>query len=734
MDELPVYRPDGRSLGVLFDNVDIWGNEAGSSRVQDLLAIFENLLFRRSIALLRKMSGRSNCQTRKLVQDAVGVVPPGETLLVLGRPGAGCSTLLKVLANQRSSFVAVDGDVQYGGIPASEMRKNYASEVIYNGEDDLHFPTLSVAHTMAFALKLRKPKRLKDESDGQFALRMTDRILDALNIGHTKNTIVGNAHVRGVSGGERKRMSLAEVLATGPASVCWDNPLRGLDSSSALMFLRLLRAMSTATGMTNIVTAYQLSETIYQECFDRVLVLYEGRVIYSGRGGSAAKEYFTDHLGFFSPMRQTTPDFLTAVTSPAEQWVKEGLESPPPLDPDGLAREFRLSPQYQSLRADMQHFHNMSPKDHPRTLQFENEVRSTKDSMTTKSSLSTRAMHVQLLVAMQRYYQLVWGDRKTLFTIMALNITNALIIGAAFYMTPDTMIGGFQRSGAIFFAIIYFSLNALAETGSAVHSRPVLRKHYELGILHPGIEAIALTVADLPVCFAQTICFTVPFYFIIGLRISAEGYWFFELVIFVTYASFLAVFRLLGAASPNFPIATMLGGMALPVILLYSGYAPPWPTLLGWGSWIRRISPSPYSLEALMGHEFEKDVLHCEASELVPSGPGYEVIFLSLYSPVCISESHKLTAHKCNRTTRSPIRVVRFQETMPAPPLCPVRSTFYRNMTTFQAMHGAILASLSVSGLCIRSFNASPKYLSRKMQMVVLLVACTDEVLCCRTI
>lgn len=683
---------------------------AGESRAKDLLAIFEDVLFRWPLALVRKTTRRSNPQTRKLIQDAVGVVPPGETLLVLGRPGAGCSTLLRVLANQRDPFVAVDGDVQYGGICASEMRENYGSEIVYNGEDDLHFPTLSVANTMAFALKLRKPKRLQDESDDHFALRMTDKILDALNIGHTKNTIVGNAYVRGLSGGERKRMSLAEVLAAGPASVCWDNPLRGLDSSSALIFLKLLRAMSTATGMTNVVTAYQISETIYQECFDRVLVLYEGRVIYSGKGGSAAKEYFTDYLDFFSPMRQTTPDFLTAVTSPAEQRVNEGLESPPPLDPDGLAQAFRRSPQYQILRADMQHFRNVSPRNHPQAIQFEVEVRLTKDSMTTKSSFSTRAIHIQLLVAMKRHYQLVWGDRKTLFTVLALNIANALIIGAAFYMTPDTMLGGFQRSGAIFFVLIYFGLNSLAETGLTVHTRPVLRKHHDLGILAPGVAAAALTIADLPICFVQTICFTLPFYFLIGLRKTADGYWFFELVVFVTYASFLALFRLLGTASPNFPIAMMLGGMSLPVLLLYSGYAPPWPTLLGWGSWIRRISPSPYGLEALMGYEFKNDILRCGASELVPSGSGYKVSSLSFSSLALIFRNHRLMAYKRSRTTRSPTRAVRFREIVQASPLCLVSSTSHRNSTIFRATHGATSALSSVSRPCTQSFNAWLKH------------------------
>lgn len=428
-EKLPTYRPDGRALGILFEDVDIWGTVAGESRAEDVLAIFEDILVRWPTKLFRQVIGRPLHATRRLVQGATGVVPPGETLLVLGRPGAGCSTLLKVLANQRGSFKGVDGAVQYGGITAPEMARHHGSEVVYNGEDDVHFPTLSVAHTMAFALKLRKPRRLKAESDAQFARRMAGRILGALSIGHTADTVVGDAFVRGVSGGERKRVSLAEVLAAAPAVVCWDNPLRGLDSSSALAFLRLLRAMSDATGMANVVTAYQISESIYRECFDRVLVLYEGRVIYSGRAGDEAKDYFTNDLGFHCPMRQTTPDFLSAVTSPEEQRAMDGFQPRPPLDPDGLAEAFRRSPKYKTLQQDVQYFRENTAKDETKAASFQAEFNTTKDPLSPKSFLTIRSPHTQLLAAMARYYQLIWGGRRDLLTVLALNTTNALRAG-----------------------------------------------------------------------------------------------------------------------------------------------------------------------------------------------------------------------------------------------------------------------------------------------------------------
>lgn len=83
-------------------------------------------------------------EKRNLVHDFSGVVRDGEMLLVLGRPGSGCSTFLKAVTNKRGGFAAVTGDVSYGGIPADAQIKNYRGEVNYNEEDDQHFPTLTV--------------------------------------------------------------------------------------------------------------------------------------------------------------------------------------------------------------------------------------------------------------------------------------------------------------------------------------------------------------------------------------------------------------------------------------------------------------------------------------------------------------------------------------------------------------------------------------------------------------
>jgi ATP-binding cassette, subfamily G (WHITE), member 2, PDR len=131
-------------------------------------------------------------------------------------------------------------------------------------------------------------------------------------ISHTINTRVGNEYIRGVSGGERKRVTIAEAALSGAPLQCWDNSTRGLDSANAIEFCKTLRLQSELFGSTACVSIYQSPQSAY-DMFDKAVVLYDGRQIYFGKT-TEARQYFVN-LGFECPARATTADFLTSMTS-----------------------------------------------------------------------------------------------------------------------------------------------------------------------------------------------------------------------------------------------------------------------------------------------------------------------------------------------------------------------------------------------------------------------------------
>jgi ATP-binding cassette subfamily G (WHITE) protein 2 (PDR) len=177
-------------------------------------------------------------------------------------------------------------------------------------------------------------------------------------IADTINTRVGGDFVRGVSGGERKHVSIAEAVLSGAPLQCWDNSTRGLDSANAIQFCKNLRLSTDMMGATACVSIYEAPQSAY-DIFDKVIVLYDGHQIYFGSIADE-KQYFVQ-LGFHCPDRQTTADFLTSMTSPAERVVRQGWESRVPRSPEEFAQCWRDSSDCQRLLQKIDDFHHKFP-------------------------------------------------------------------------------------------------------------------------------------------------------------------------------------------------------------------------------------------------------------------------------------------------------------------------------------------------------------------------------------
>ena len=154
------------------------------------------------------------------------------------------------------------------GIPANQMHTNYRGEAIYMAELDIHFPILSVSDTLTFAARARAPRvPPRGLSQHAYADIIRDGIMAMFGISHTANTKVGNDFVRGISGGERKRVSIAEALLSGAPLQIYDNSTRGLDSANAVEFLKNLRASTDLSGSAALVSIYQAPQTAYDVSF-----------------------------------------------------------------------------------------------------------------------------------------------------------------------------------------------------------------------------------------------------------------------------------------------------------------------------------------------------------------------------------------------------------------------------------------------------------------------------------
>lgn len=395
-----------RHVGVVFKNLTVKGVGLGAALQPTLDDFF--LTIPRFIGGLFSNPSRATGKPpiRTLINNFSGCIRPGEMLLVLGRPGSGCSTFLKVLANQRFGYKSIEGDVTYGGTSAKAMGKEYTSEVVYNPEDDLHYATLSVKNTLKFALKTRTPgkaSRNEGESRKDYVNEFLRVVAKLFWIEHTMNTKVGDAFIRGVSGGEKKRVSIAEAMITRASTQCWDNSTRGLDASTALEYVQSLRSLTNMAHISTAVALYQAGESLY-ELFDKVLLIDEGKCLYYGPTENAAS-YF-EGLGFSRPARWTTADFLTSVSDRHERQIREGYEDRFPRSAEQFEEAYAKSDIYAANIRDIEEF-----EQHNEEQRRQRQVAATK---ATKKKNYTLPFHKQVLACTHRQFLIMFGDKLSL--------------------------------------------------------------------------------------------------------------------------------------------------------------------------------------------------------------------------------------------------------------------------------------------------------------------------------
>ncbi|PCG93662.1 CDR ABC transporter [Penicillium occitanis (nom. inval.)] len=611
-----------KRIGVLYKNVTVMGVQASASFVKTLpealVGTFGPDLYHIVQYFFPKLRFGKPPATRTLINDFTGVVRDGEMMLVLGRPGAGCSTFLKTIANDRGSYAAVLGDVSYGGISAEEQHKHFRGEVNYNPEDDQHFATLTVWQTLKFSL-MNKTKK----GDRDSVPIILDALLKMFGISHTKNTQVGNEYVRGVSGGERKRVSIAETLASKSTVACWDNSTRGLDASTALDYAKSLRIMTDISRRTTFVTLYQAGEGIY-ELMDKVLVIDEGRMLYQGPA-SEAKQYFVN-LGFYCPPQSTTADFLTSLCDANARQFQPGKEASTPKTAEELEAIFKQSDAYKRILDDVALYERqLADSELEHTRRFQQTVGASKSKTVSKKSSYTVSFPKQVAACVKREVWLLLGDKTSLYTKFFIAIANALIVSSLFYGESLNTSGAFARGGALFFSVLFLGWLQMTELMPAVSGRTMIQRHRDYAFYRPSAVSIARVVVDFPFLATLVSVFGIITYFLSGLDVDAGKFFIYLLFVYTTTICITSMYRMFAALSPTIDDAVRFGGIALNLLVIFVGYAIPKSTLLNdsiWFGWLFYVNPISYAYEAVLANEFANREMDCDPSMLVPSGPG----------------------------------------------------------------------------------------------------------------
>ncbi|RMD44427.1 hypothetical protein DV735_g711, partial [Chaetothyriales sp. CBS 134920] len=603
-----------RSAGFAFRNLNAYGYGAATD--------YQNTVGNVWLKMFGSAKELFGSKERRIdiLQDFEGLVNAGEMLVVLGPPGSGCSTFLKTITGETHGYnVDKNSHINYQGIGFDQMHRDFRGEAIYTAEVDVHFPQMTVGETLYFAARARAPRFIPGGlSKHEFALRTRDVIMAALGIRHTINTRVGNDFIRGVSGGERKRVTIAEACLNGSPLQAWDNSTRGLDAANALEFCRTLRTSTDLSDITAGVAIYQAPQAAY-DLFDKVLVIYQGRQIFFG-DCKHAKTYFLN-MGFDCPERQTTADFLTSMTSVTERKVRPGFEDKVPRTPDEFARRWKESPERAALLEAIDQYDKDHPIGGPDLERFQQSMNLQKSKRQRQKSPYTLDYGQQIRLCLWRGFRRLFADPSLTFTQLFGNFIMSLIIGSVFYNLDNTTNSFFSRGALLFFAILMNAFGSALEILTLYSQRPIVEKHKRYALYHPSAEAFASMLTDMPYKIANAIIANLTLYFMTNLRRTPGAFFFFLLFSFTLTLTMSMMFRTIASVSRSLTQALAPAAILILAIVIYTGFAIPTTYMLGWARWINYLDPVAYGFESLMINEFSNRQFRCAA--YVPSGFDY---------------------------------------------------------------------------------------------------------------
>ncbi|VYS58583.1 unnamed protein product [Arabidopsis thaliana] len=551
--------------------------------------------------------GSQEPKPNRLVLKCVsGIVKPGELLAMLGPSGSGKTTLVTALAGRLQGKLS--GTVSYNGGPFTSSVKRKTGFVT---QDDVLYPHLTVMETLTYTALLRLPKELTRKEK----LEQVEMVVSDLGLTRCCNSVIGGGLIRGISGGERKRVSIGQEMLVNPSLLLLDEPTSGLDSTTAARIVATLRSLARG-GRTVVTTIHQPSSRLYR-MFDKVLVLSEGCPIYSGDSGRVM-EYFGS-IGYQPGSSFVNPadfvlDLANGITSDTKQY--DQIETNGRLD----RLEAQNSVKQSLISSYKKNLYPPLKEEVSRTFpQDQTNARSRKKAITNRWPTSWWMQFSVLLKRglKERSHESFSGLR--IFMVMSVSLLSGLLWW-------HSRVAHLQdQVGLLFFFSIFWGFFPLFNAiFTFPQERPMLIKERSSGIYRLSSYYIARTVGDLPMELILPTIFVTITYWMGGLKPSLTTFIMTLMIVLYNVLVAQGVGLALGAILMDAKKAATLSSVLMLVFLLAGGYYI--QHIPGFIAWLKYVSFSHYCYKLLVGVQYTWDEVYECGSGLHCSVMDYEGI------------------------------------------------------------------------------------------------------------
>lgn len=545
-----------------------------------------------------------------ILKDVSGIIKPSRMVLLLGPPSSGKSTLLLALAGKLDPTLKVTGEITYNGHRLNEFVPKKTSA--YISQNDVHLGEMTVKETLDFSARCQGvgsryelltelARREKDggifpEAEVDLFMKatalegvenslITDYTLRILGLDICKDTIVGDQMKRGISGGQRKRVTTGEMIVGPTKTLFMDEISTGLDSSTTYQIVKCLQQIVHLTDATVFMSLLQPAPETF-DLFDDIVLLAEGQIVFQG-----PKEHtleFFESCGFKCPERKGTADFLQEVTSRKDQkqyWADR-------TRPYRYISVSEFASRFQQFHVGMRVENELSvPYDrsqgHKAALVF-------KKYSVPKMELLKACFAKEWLLIKRNSFVFVF---KTVQIIIVAAIASTVFLRTNMHTRSEE--DGAVYLGALVFGMIINMFNGFAELSMTITRLPVFYKHRDL-LFHPTWTfTLPTVVLGIPMSILDSIVWMVVSYYTIGFAPEASRFFKQLLLVFLIQQMAAGIFRLIAAVCRTMIIANTGGALTLLLVFLLGGFIVPKGEIPKWWQWAYWASPLSYGFNAI---------------------------------------------------------------------------------------------------------------------------------------
>ncbi|CAK4617831.1 unnamed protein product [Aphanomyces euteiches] len=498
-------------------------------------------------------------EDKQILREVSGYATPGQLVVLMGPSGAGKSSMLDVISGRNNNFT---GSVTVNGQKWTKAMNRYASYVM---QDDVFYATLTVKEHLMYQAELRMGKTFNAvEREAR-----VDYVIDELGLTKCRDSQIGGvADVRGLSGGERKRLSFATEILTNPSLLFVDEPTSGLDSFMAESVVLQLQKLARE-GRTVIATIHQPSSELYT-LFDQLYLLSGGQTVYNGKASEA--------VDYFAALGHQCPTYM----NPTDYFMRQIIVLDPHSDAatrvDGLVKAWKS--------------HNSAVVESGFTLELPD------DSKTYESS--HLGVCGQLSLLCKRNVTRLVRDTLGFKARVGQTLFIALIVGLI-YLQLDMDQAGIQSfSGAMFFVVInQFFSNATPEFAGVPMELPIMIREYKGGLYHAWVWYFAKNLSELVFQIFFPMLFLIPVYFMVGFGGNAGVFFTFYVFFVLIASSAVGLGYMVGCIARRPEIAQILGIVIILPLLIFGGLFLNANNTPAYFSWLEYISPLKYGYRGI---------------------------------------------------------------------------------------------------------------------------------------